>query len=137
MKGEFILPPGGRWNPQFVNNKKEGILEVLNEDGVIIASLEYKNDLLNGACKFFRNGIILGDIPYCDDLANGWGYEYGEFDDKRKCLYENGEKKMELKKNEMKEGYYDEIDLKSGEILSICKINKKNEIHGERYVYKN
>ena len=137
LKGGYVLPPGCSFNPQFVNNKKEGKVEVVDENKVIIASLEYKNDLLNGVCKYFKTVKLAGVIPYCDDVANGWGYEYDECDDMKMCLYESGEKKIEMKKSEMKEGYYDEIDVNSGEILSICRINENHEKQGEGYVFKN
>ena len=137
LKGGYVLPPGCSFHPQLANNQKEGLVKVYDEDGLMIASLQYKNDALNGVCKFFRNGKLTGEIPYCNDVANGWGYEYDESNDMRMCLYENGEKKKELKKSEMKEGYYDELDVDSGEILSICRINENHMKQGEGYVFKN
>ena len=131
------MPPECSWNPQLVNNKKEGTVEVYDEDGLMIASLEYKNDLLNGVCKFFRNGMIAAEIPYCDDVASGCGYDIDEYGERRMCYFENGEWKVELKKSERKEGYYDEIDVKSGEILSICKMNENHEKQGEGFIFKN
>lgn len=49
----FTLPNGYSWDPTFVDNEKDGSVEVYDQDGLITAVLEYRNDMLNGLCKFY------------------------------------------------------------------------------------
>ena len=74
LSGGYVLPPGCSWQPQIINNKKEGTVEVFDADNILIALLNFKNDMLNGTCQFFKDGMIIREIPYCDDIAYGIGY---------------------------------------------------------------
>ena len=56
--GGYDLPAGCTWNPKIINNKKEGLVEVVNEDGMLVAELEFKEDRLNGLCKFYKRGKL-------------------------------------------------------------------------------
>ena len=135
--GGYSLPIGYSWNPTLVDNKKEGTVEVFDENGILAALLQYESDLLHGVCQFFENGVLVKEIPYVNDLANGLGFEYDEFgDNKRCCFYENGEKKSELIEYEEKEGYYDEIDVKTHEVISRCFYSDSFERDGIGYHYK-
>ena len=136
--GGYVLPSGCSWNPKIVNYLKEGPVEVRNRRGRLVAKLEYKHDKLNGLCKFYENGDLVKEVYYVNDLANGWGCEYDEFGDVlMNCYYENGEKKSQLKKSKKKEGWFDELDLKSGEVASTCLYNEKHERVGKCYFFKN
>jgi len=83
---------------QFLKKKKEGLWKIWNEAGTVIAEENYKDSLLNGACKYFYPaGGLLKIETYKNGVKEGAFTEY----------YENGKKRAEgTYLNDEKNGAY-------------------------------
>ena len=72
----FTLPCGYNWNPTIVIGKKEGKVEVFTEEGMLFAELFYHEGKLEGECSFFEEGSIKEKVMYKNDVLNGWSRFY-------------------------------------------------------------
>lgn len=132
----FVLPPGYTWNAKLDGGEKEGTITVMNEEGLIYAELQYKNNELNGECIFYEEGDIKEKITYVNDIADGWSYKFKDGKEAQAYLYEKGKKTKIIEQLEDTD-YYIETDINNeGDYVCFTvddHLNKK----GFGYVYKN
>lgn len=131
----FSLPPGYTWNAKS-NEKKEGKVVVMNDEGIIFAELQYKNDELNGECIFYEDGNIKEKIMYVNDVAEGWSYTYKDGKEAEGYLYENGEK-TKLIQQVKDSDFYIEINLDDSDDYMLFTVDEHLVKNGFAYVYKN
>lgn len=131
----FSLPPGCTWNVNG-NEKKEGKVVVMNEEGLIYAELQYKNDELNGDCIFYEEGEIKEKIMYVNDVAEGWSYTYEDGKVVKGYLYEKGEKTKIIKQIEDSD-FYVEVDRDNPDDFVVFTVDEHLIKNGFGYVYKN
>ena len=127
--------------------RKEGKGILYSSKHIILAELNYHNDLLQGLC-IFRNekGRKIKECVFENDMKNGWIKEYGENDVLFTGIYRNNEKYSEL----VKYKYYNNIfeEIKDGKRIGIWKFTDNYHLEGiccmfeddkmiQEYSYKN
>ena len=72
----FILPEGYTWDAKFNDEgKKDGRVEVTDDDGYLSCVLQFKNDKRNGICEFYDSRELREMKTFVDDIEEGWGCE--------------------------------------------------------------
>lgn len=132
----FVLPPGFTQNATIDGGKKEGTITVMNEEGLIYAELQYKNNELNGECIFYEEGDIKEKITYVNDIADGWSYTYKDGKEEQGYLYEKGQKTKIIKKNEDSDFYIEKDIANEGDYVCFT-VDDHLKKKGFGYVYKN
>lgn len=130
----FCLPSGYCWNPQTVNGKKEGSVEVYTNDGMIYAQLCFHEDKLEGECVFFEEGIIHEKRFYKNDVMNGWCILYENGIEVTSFLYDNG---VKVKKVERQGDMWKLIDIKNESNYEVCNLDKNHLRQGLCYKFMN
>ena len=130
-----LFPEGCIFNPILVNGKKNGVHDVLTKEGFLYARLPYKDDILDGVCEFYNNGLLKEKITYKNGKPNGWGCNYENNEESMWFFYKDGRKFSELKKND--DNFYLETEVRTGKLLSLCKYNENHEKDGIGYLYTN
>ena len=130
----FVLPDGYSWDVKIVNGMKEGKAIVKNDLQLVHAKLCYVHDKLNGLCLFYKNGSVNQKIMYKDNKPDGWGCECDKGKEVKSFLYKNGVKANELIKHETMTGFWKEVEIATGNLISICHYNGN---HVKGYLYEN
>lgn len=133
----FVLPDGYSWDVKIVNGMKEGKAIVKNDLQLVHAKLCYVHDKLNGLCLFYKNGSVNQKIMYKDNKPDGWGCECDKGKEVKSFLYKNGVKANELIKHETMTGFWKEVEIATGNLISICHYNGNHVKHGKGYLYEN
>jgi len=122
-----------------------GLVEKKNKDGVLISSLNYKNNKLDGMAKYYRQGNLSSTVYYKDGVTKGIETRYNssgkikvEIDwlglesfSKYKEYFDNGELKVEVHLTKAS------TDLKSPSVFKFKQFsdNGKSLKDGECVVY--
>ena len=115
--------------------RKEGKGILYSSKHIILAELNYHNDLLQGLC-IFRNekGRKIKECVFENDMKNGWIKEYGENDVLFTGIYCNNEKYSEL----VKYKYYNNIfeEIKDGKRIGIWKFTDNYHLEGICFMFE-
>lgn len=133
----FVVPNESSWDVALVDGMKEGIGEVKDKYGLISAVLSYHNDKLNGICKFYDTGTLIKMISYVDDVAEGWACDFENHEEVRWYIYAKGVKKSTLKKCDTMKDYWEERDINTNQLISICKYDENHLVDGKGYLFEN
>ena len=131
----FELPAGYSWDVNVQDGKKEGLVKVLNEEGVLFAELVYKNDQLNGECTFYEDGEIKEKIVYENDIANGWSLFFEDGKETQEYLYENGKKTKSRKR--INDNAWKESDIENESDYKIFALDENNQPYGPVFCLSN
>ena len=94
----FVLPTGCHWDPSVGTGVKDGIVQVLTDDGMLFAQLSYKKDKLDGECLFYDEGRACERVNYQNDIKHGWSTSFENGKESISFLYEKGAQKKKLVK---------------------------------------
>ena len=133
--GGISFPSGSTLEVKFVDGKKEGEGIVYSPLYLMLAILQYHQDLLYGLCQFLNEkGQKNCECVYENGIRNGWIREYKD----DKIIYtgicQNGEKVSELRNYNGKSGFFEEIQ--NNKRMSIRKFNS-DFLGGICYCYEN
>ena len=131
----FSLPKDCHWEENINLDNKNGMIKVYDENDTIYAELNYRNNQLNGLSSFYKSGNILYSITYQNNIANGWAGEFKNDKLHRAVIYENGEIKSELLQKD--NSLWEEIDISTKTLLSICAYDESHMRNGIGYIYSN
>lgn len=131
----FELPEGYTWDTILENGKKEGMVTVKDEKGRVFRKLQFKNDQLNGVCRFYRNGKLVEKREYVNDKEEGWSCEINRGKE-RWFMCSDGVRIAEIQKCEENEDYWRAIDSDE-KTLSICRYDDNHKPTGKGYIYVN
>ena len=133
----FVLPDGYSWDAKLIDRKKEGKITVKDEFGCISCVLHFRNDKLNGLCKFYDLGSLVEKRTFVNDVEEGWACEIEMGEEVRWYLYANGKRNAELKKYNNMENYWQAVKIFSNQLISICKYDDNHVPIGKGYIYEN
>ena len=119
----FDLPPNCHWDSHFDNGVKNGIVQVLTDDGILFARLSYKENKLEGECLFYDGGSLCEKAYYQNDRKHGWSTSY-ENGKESISLFEKGVQKRRLLKCDG-EDMWKEVDMNNEWNYSLCKLDKQ------------
>lgn len=131
----FELPSGYSWDVNVQDGKKEGVVKVLNEEGVLYAELVYKNDQLNGECTFYEDGEIKEKIMYKDDIADGWSSMFEDGKETQEYCYENGKKTKSRKR--VNTTIWQESDIGNESDYKLLALDENNQPWGQIFCFSN
>ena len=131
----FVLPNGYSWDVKVQNGMKEGKVTVRNKMRLVYAVLFYNHDKLNGLCSFFDKGKLIEKRTFVNNIAEGWSCEIGKGGVETWFIYKNGKKVNKLVKCEELEGFWNEIEIDSNNLISICQYNEEHMKNGKCYLY--
>ena len=120
-----------------INGMLNGKSSILNEENIEIASLVYVDGIASGPCILYdEKGVIFFEGYLENGYREGRGKEYNEkgevvFDG----FFKEGKRMNIVELKEMK-GYWKEMN-EENKVISICKMNEKNENDGICYFYSN
>lgn len=113
LEGEYkMFYPNGKIKTKFYmeNGKPSGLLQSYDETGRLDTEKNYKDGLLHGVAKFYRNGMQVEEIVY----ENGNEVKSYKFDRKGNKIIPITEY---LEVVEYKTGYYEYVDYNHGQII--------------------
>lgn len=131
----FSLPSECHLEETIDIENKNGLIKAYNKDGTIYAALQFLNDRLHGLSSFYNKDRISYSITYQNGVANGWA---GEFENDKICraaIYDNGNMKSEL--FQKGDNLWEEVDISTGSILSVCSYDENHMRNGIGYIYTN
>lgn len=135
VKGEgFNLPPGFSWHPSLVRGKKEGKVEVFDNDGALYAELQYKADKLDGMCKFYQEGELQEIVSYKKDIPSGWNTVFADGVEVRSFYYDNGRRSSQIEKVG---DFWKIVDESNSNDYTLCKFDDHHRKVGIGYRYVN
>ena len=126
----LTFPDDAVFEPNVLEGQREGKVEVFKE-GLCIAVLHYKNNKLNGLCKFYENAKLQNQVSYVNGKKEGWSKE-GD----NQYLYRENKIEFELVTHGKLEGYVNEINIKTGKINRCYKMNEDHKPVGVGYIYE-
>ena len=132
----FVLPNGYSWDVKLQNGMKEGKVTVRNKMRMVYAVLFYYRDKLNGLCSFYDRGKLIKEVTFVNNIAEGWSCEIGKGGVESWFIYKNGKKVITFVKCEELEGFWNEIDIDSNNLISICQYNEEHVKNGKCYLYE-
>ena len=132
----FVLPNGYSWDVKLQNGMKEGKVTVRNKMRMVYAVLFYYRDKLNGLCSFYDRGKLIKEVTFVNNIAEGWSCEIGKGGVESWFIYKNGKKVNKLVKCEELEGFWNEIEIDSNNLISICQYNEEHVKNGKCYLYE-
>ena len=132
----FVLPNGYSWDVKLQNGMKEGKVTVRNKMRMVYAVLFYYRDKLNGLCSFYDRGKLIKEVTFVNNIAEGWSCEIGKGGVESWFIYKNGKKVKKLVKCEELEGFWNEIEIDSNNLISICQYNEEHVKNGKCYLYE-
>ena len=127
----FVLPNGYSWDVKLQNGMKEGKVIVRNKMKMVYAVLQYNHDKLNGLCGFYNRGQLIKKITFVNNIAEGWSCELDKDAKESWFIYKNGKKVNKLVKCEELEGFWNEIEIDSNNLISICQYNEEHVKNGK------
>ena len=126
----LIFPEDAVYEPNLPENKREGKVEVY-KDGLCIAVLLYKNNKLNGLCKFYENAKLVKQITFVNGKMEGLSIEGN-----KQYLYKDNKREFELISHKCLEGYVYEKDLQTGKINRCYRMNVNQKPDGIAYIFQ-
>ena len=103
---------------------------------MVYAFLQYNHDKLNGLCSFFNKGELIKEVTFVNNTAEGWSCEIGKGGVESWFIYKNGKKVITFVKCEELEGFWNEIEIDSNNLISICQYNEEHVKNGKCYLYE-
>lgn len=128
--GGYSFPPQSTIKAECVNGMKEGIGTVISTNKIVLAKMNFHNDILNGLSIFFDSeGRKEKEMFYKNDSHFTWGREFKNDQVIFEGFYLNGERYSELCKHSGNESVFEEV--REGKIVSISKYNDDHEKIGK------
>ena len=125
------FPVDAVYEPSMPEGQREGKVTVYSKDGIRIALLNYKNNKLNGVCKYFDNATLIKEISFVNGKMEGWSRE-----ENKEFIYHANVREYELVKNQKLEGYVDEININTKKVNRCYIIDANHKPTGVGYLYK-
>lgn len=133
-KDGFDVPAGYRMEKTILKGNRDGVAIVWNENNQKFAELCYKNDELNGLCKFHTSKDTIVMVPFEDNIIHGILRENVKGEDTKWIVYEYGDIRATLERNKEMVGYMSKYDT-NGNLLMICQYDSDYRMNGKCYKY--
>ena len=126
----YSFPPQSIIKIDHVNGMKEGIGTVISTNKIVLAKMNFHNDILNGLSIFFDSeGRKEKEMFYKNDSHFNWGREFKNDRVVFEGFYLDGKRYSELRQRSGNESIFEE--LIEGKIVSISKYNDDHEKIGK------
>ena len=133
--GGYSFPPQSTLKAECVNGVKEGMTTVVSTNEIVLAKMNFHNDILNGLSIFFDSeGRKEKEMFYKNDSHFNWGREFKNDQVIFEGFYLNGERYSELCKHSGNESIFEEV--REGKIVSISKYNDEHEKIGKGQLFE-
>lgn len=130
----YVVPDGYSMDETKSKGKREGAATVWNENNEKYAELWYKNDKLNGLCKFYISENTVVMIPFDDNEKDGILRVNVNGEDTKWIVYEYDDIIGRLERSREMDGYMKKFDT-NGTLLNICQYDNNYRRNGKCYIY--
>ena len=122
---------------EYENGKINGQVTIYNDSKIILAKLNVIDGKRNGICYEYDNvGKLRFIANYKDDVRNGFTTEYRNGFEVKKLLYQDDGTIISIS-GSIVQGYYEERNEKTNELICITQLDKQYRPHGKCYLYEN
>ena len=131
---KFKIPEGCTIHPKCDNGVLHGKYIIRGKYNEVIAIYNFENGKREGECRLYDCGSLIEKCNYENDIAKGWAIGMERYKEVKWYMYEKDEKKVECKKSDELEGYWDFID--DGLRVKCCKMDENHKENGVGYVFE-
>lgn len=122
---------------EYENGKINGQVTIYNDSKIILAKLNVIDGKRNGICHEYDNvGKLRFIANYKDDIRNGFTVEYKNGFEVKKMLYQDDGTIISISNSEL-DGYYEERNETTNELICISQLDKQYRPHGKCYIFEN
>ena len=133
-KSKLKIPEGCKLYPKAETGVLNGKYIIRGKYNEVVAIYNFVNGKREGECRLYDHGSLVEKINYENDIVNGWSIGIERYKEVKWYLYVNDEKKVECKKSDKLEGYWDILD--NGLRVKCCMLDDNKKENGVGYVFE-